>query len=116
MPEIHAARRAYEQSLPHLEKTNYTRFISHAQTGLGRLESLEGRDDTALALFREALKDPDPFVRRCRPDRRALSEILFRYTDRHGPGSQHEEVQSVLYTPAIALPRRNHDRGASKGG
>src|SRR5437867_12002348 len=50
-----------------------------------------------------------------RPDRRALSEILFRYTDRHGPGSQHEEVQSVLYTPAIALPRRNHDRGPSNG-
>src|SRR5207302_1288258 len=53
--QVQAARRSYEQSLPYLEKTNFTRLLSHAQIGLARLESLAGRDEAALARFREGL-------------------------------------------------------------
>lgn len=50
------ARRRYEFSLSLLVKTNYTRFISHAKTGLGVLDLAEGRYERALSQFVQGLR------------------------------------------------------------
>lgn len=54
--QLPAAQGYYGSSLPYLQKSNYTRFLSQAQTALGILEAMQGREEASLPFLYEGLR------------------------------------------------------------